>query len=76
MSLLKDRRKALDLTQAQLAEASGVNLRLLQDYEQGRRDLSLAAAISVCRLAKALNCTAEDLLDLTDINSTINRGTR
>lgn len=52
------------LTQKQLSERSGVNIRLIQDYEQGRKQINNAMAISVYRLAEALDCTVGDLLEL------------
>lgn len=62
---LQEKRKAAGLSQAQLAEkVPGLKLRTLQRYEQGERDLNQAAAVTVCRLAAALGCQVEDLLDL------------
>ena len=51
------------LSQAKLAETSGVNVRMIQHYEQGVKDINAAAALTVYRLAQALNCTVEDLLE-------------
>lgn len=56
------RRRALGLTQAQLAEISGVNFRMIQHYEQGVKDISHAPAFKVYCIAKALGCTVEDLI--------------
>ena len=52
------------LSQSQLAKASGVSLRMLQKYEQGDRDLNKAQAETVYKLAKALNCKMEELIDI------------
>jgi len=60
---LKRRREARQMTQRQLAEVAGVSLRLLQDYEQGRRDINSAEAATVTILASALGCAVEDLLE-------------
>ena len=62
MTDLKAYRKAAGMTQLELAAASGVNLRTLQDYEQGKKPISQAAAITVYKIAKALNITVEDLI--------------
>ena len=62
MTDLKAYRKAAGMTQLELAAASGVNLRTLQDYEQGKKPISQAAAITVYKIAKALNVTVEDLI--------------
>lgn len=51
------------LTQAQLAEASGVNLRILQQYESGKNNINNAAAIRLYKLSKVLGCSIEDLLE-------------
>lgn len=63
MSALKKRREAIGLSQSQLAEKSGVNVRMIQNYEQGFKDINKAAAITVYQLAEALNCNMEDLIE-------------
>lgn len=60
---LKQIREARGLSQAKLAEASGVNVRMIQHYEQGVKDINAAAALTVYRLAQALDCTVEFLLE-------------
>lgn len=60
---LKRRREARQMTQRQLAEVAGLSLRLLQDYEQGRRDINSAEAATVTILASVLGCAVEDLLE-------------
>ncbi len=56
-------RKARGFTQQQLADASGVALRMVQLYEQRQNDLSKAQVGVVISLAKALGCEVEDLID-------------
>ena len=63
---LKTVRKEKGLTQRGLAEATGISLRTLQHYEQGSKDLNMAAAITVYAIAQALQVRMEELLDLTD----------
>ena len=63
---LKTVRKEKGLTQRGLAEATGISLRTLQHYEQGSKDLNMAAAITVYAIAEALRVRMEELLDLTD----------
>lgn len=65
-SKLKTARQAKGLTQKQLAEASGLNLRTLQHYEQGSKDLNQAAAITVYGLAVILGVSVKDLLDIDE----------
>ena len=62
MNNLKKYRQAAGLTQPQLAAEGGISHRTLQDYEQDRKPLEKAAAITVLRMAKALGCTVEDLI--------------
>ena len=64
MSRLKEYREARGMTQAQLAKASGVGVRIIQNYEQGVRDLSKAQVMTVIRLAEALDCGIRDLIDI------------
>ena len=60
---IQEIRKARGLSQRQLAEASGVNMRVLQHYEQGFKDINKAAAETVKALADALGVRMEDLLE-------------
>lgn len=64
MKNLQRIRKEHDLSQLQLADASGVNLRMLQKYENGEKDINKAAAITVYQLAKTLNVNMVDLLEI------------
>lgn len=63
MTNLKQIRKVVGLSQAKLAEVSGVNLRMIQHYEQGFKDINKAEVLTVYHLAQALNCTIEDLIE-------------
>lgn len=63
MNNLKHYRKAAGLSQGQLAEKVGISPRTLQDYEQGRKPLEKAAAITVLTMARILGCTVADLID-------------
>jgi len=56
-------RKENGLTQKALAEKSGVSLRMIQLYEQRKKEINKAQAISVSRLARALYCDIADLLE-------------
>ena len=60
---LEFRRQRKRYTQKKLSEKSGVNIRMIQHYEQGVKDINKAQAITVYRIAQALNCTVEDLLE-------------
>ena len=63
LSRLQTYRKLLGMTQQQLAERSGVNLRTLQQYEVGRKELHKAAADNLFALAAALGCRPEALVN-------------
>lgn len=60
--MLKDIRKKIGMTQKELATASGVNLRMIQFYEQGFKDIAKAEDITVKKLADALGCETDDLI--------------
>jgi transcriptional regulator with XRE-family HTH domain len=64
MSQLKDIRKNSGLSQSKLSESSGVNVRMIQDYEQGHKNINTAQALTVYKLAQALGVTVEDLLEI------------
>lgn len=50
-----------NMTQSMLAEKSGINVRIIQSYEQGMRDIRKAQFDTVIKLAKALACEPEEL---------------
>ena len=51
------------MTLKELAEKAGVNINTLITYDNGRKDLNNASVIFVKKLARALNCTIDDLTD-------------
>ncbi len=61
---LKDIREKKGMTQAELAERSGIKLRTIQHYEQGSMDINKAAALSVWTLSEALGVDVKDLLNI------------
>lgn len=62
-SRLKGLRVASGYTQEQLARVTGVNVRNIQMYEQRNNNINHASGITLYRLAQALNCKMEDLLE-------------
>ncbi len=64
MSNLKRIREEKNITQAKLAETSGVSLRMIQYYEQGYKDINKVQGVTLHKIAQALGCTIEDILDL------------
>jgi transcriptional regulator with XRE-family HTH domain len=61
-SRLRRLRTYANLSQSQLAGASGVALRQIQLFEQGKRDIHKTQGETLMRLSRALNCRIEDLL--------------
>ncbi len=57
-------RRLRGYSQRILAEKSGVSLRMIQLYEQRQNDIQKAQVDSLLKLAKALECGVEDLLDV------------
>ena len=62
VSALKTIRQKRKLTQEQLALLSGVNIRSIRSYEQGDNDIAKAQGDTLLMLAKALDCSVEELL--------------
>ena len=56
---LKTIRKQSRFTQKELAELSGVTLRMIQAYEQGDQDILKAEAQTVFALSRVLGCAPE-----------------
>lgn len=57
-------RKDAHISQRELHCRSGVPVHSIQMYEQRGLNINTAAAITVYRLSRALNCNMEDLLEL------------
>ena len=64
-SRLQELRKLAGLTQKQLSERSGVNLRTLQQYESQSKDINKASGVILLSLAKALDCSVEEILSVS-----------
>lgn len=60
---LKRIRRANGFYQKQLAEVSGVALRMIQLHEQRQNDINKAQASTLSTLAKSLNCRLGDLME-------------
>ena len=56
-------RKDLGLSQSELAGQADVPVRTIQQYEQRQKDINKAQAETLLRLARALNCNVEDLME-------------
>ena len=60
---LKELRKEAGLTRDELAALSQVSSRLIEQYEQRRRDINAARADAFLNLARALNCDPAALIE-------------
>ena len=60
---LREFRKAAGLTRDQLGALAQVSSRLIEQYEQRRRDINAARADAFLSLARALHCPSEALLE-------------
>lgn len=56
-------RTAAGLSQSELAERSGVSVRIIQAYEQKMRDINKAQISTVAQLAQTLDCSPTNLLE-------------
>lgn len=61
---LKAIRLDAGLSQSELAEISDIPVRTIQQYEQNQKNINAAKAETVVKLAKALNCTVENLMEV------------
>ena len=57
-------RKKAGMTQRQLAEFSGVSIRMIQKYEQRAKDINKAEAETIWKLSDALGCEMKELLEV------------
>lgn len=59
---LQQMRRKAGLSQTQLAAAAGISSRVLQNYEQGIRDLSGAKLATLLKICNALNCSLGEII--------------
>ncbi len=62
---LQDLRKKANISQPELSKLSGVREKTIKDYEQGYRKINQASGEKLFRIASALGCSMEDLLEDT-----------
>lgn len=60
---LKELRQARGLSQSQLADKAGINVRVLQHYEQGSKNFDHARIDTLLKICLALNCKLEDVIE-------------
>lgn len=62
--MLQEMRKKRGMTQKELAEKSGVSIRMIQSYESSDRDINKASAETVYRLAITLGCRFDEVMNI------------
>ena len=72
MTNLKSKRESIQLSQKELAERSGVNVRTLQFYEQGTRDIDGARLETLLDIAAALGCRIDDIVESEELKKKLN----
>lgn len=61
---LKEIREAAGLSRAQFADAAGISVRTLQDYEQGHKDIKAASVEKIYRMSQILGRSMEEIAGL------------
>lgn len=64
MSKLKEIRKLCGMTQRELAEKAGLNIRLIQKYESGEYAIENMTSKTASAIAESLGVTIEELINL------------
>lgn len=59
---LQDARQTAGMPQSQLAEAAGISVRILQDYERGARDINGAKLTTLLKICNALECSLWEII--------------
>lgn len=60
---LKEMRQSKGLSQSQLAEKTGINIRTIQHYEQGSKIFDHARIDTILKICIALGCKLEDVIE-------------
>lgn len=63
MNNLKFIRNKRGMTRKELSEKSGINIRTIEGYEQGNRDIEMAYIDTLLSLSISLECKISDLLE-------------
>lgn len=61
------------MTQTKLAEMSGVNIVVIQKYENGMRDINKSTLLNLARLSVALRCSITDLINDPELIGLLNQ---
>lgn len=64
MTNLQSIRLSKNMSQSELAKASGISLRSIQGYESEGRDINKASGLTLFTLSEVLRCDIKDLMEL------------
>lgn len=73
MTKLKTKRLEAGLTQLQLAKQTGINIRVLQHYEQGSKKFDHARIDKILNVCIALNCKLQDIMEDQNFIELVNK---
>lgn len=71
--MLKDIRVRKGYSQSELSDMSSVNMRMIQHYEQGFKDINNAKLDTLLSLSIALDCRISDLLTSEELRTKCER---
>ena len=60
---LKATREEVGMSQTELAEKSGVSVRMIQHYEQGFKNINKASVMTVLKLAEAMGADIYEIIN-------------
>ena len=63
MGKLKNKRMEIGLSQSQLAKKAGINVRVLQHYEQVPKKFDHARFDRILKIVNALGCSIDDVIE-------------
>ena len=66
MTQLQDKRRASGMSQSELADKAQMSVRTLQALEVGARNIDKVSVLTALKLARALDCSIEDILEWSE----------
>ena len=66
MTQLQLRRQGAGISQSELARKAEISVRTLQSLEAGARNIDKVAVLTALKLARALDCSIEDILEWSE----------
>lgn len=73
MTKIKSKRLETGITQSQLAEKAGINVRVLQHYEQGSKNFDHARIDTILKVCIALDCKMSDVIENEEYIELLNK---